>query len=75
MKTLALILISAVLLQAPAQGIEIQGNTITLSDAEKKMREDEGGCGVITAAYLRSALEQAYKAGSDRSAATCGKRV
>ena len=73
MKPVALVLMLLVAMQAV--GIEIKGNTIAMSDAERKTCDDEGGCGVITAQYLRSALAAAYKAGQASTDAACRNRL
>lgn len=53
----------------PALGLEVSGNTFTLTDDERASCRDEDGCSLVTNAYVRKMLEDAFKAGR----ANCGR--
>lgn len=53
----------------PALGLELSGNTFTLTDDERAACREEGGCSLVTTEYVRKMLEDERKAGR----ASCGR--
>jgi hypothetical protein len=60
---------------APAMALTINGNTITLTDAESRACVQGGGCLVMPAEYLQSELarlqQEAYDAGVRETKRQC----
>lgn len=68
MKRATLLLLACLTLPAPA--MEMEGNVLTFTDAERVQCAAGGGCVVVTRARLREAIEE----GARKFAGSCGNR-